>query len=438
MSAGRLGAGDWWRSPLALAAGISALAAFVWLVPLQLGWYGAGTLGDVPLYRDAAAQMASGALPYRDFALEYPPGAAAIFLAAWPWPGPYSAAFSGLMLAALIVTALAVVGTARALGYGRRRVAAAGAAVAVSPLLLGSFVETRFDLALAAALAVMLYGATTRRFGLAWGALAVGVLIKLVPLALVPALFIYHRRVRGGRAASVGAGASLGAVALAFVPFAALSARGTFELAQYHLDRPLQIESGGAAVLHALNQLGLLGLDVTTSFGSQNLVGTAPEIVSAISSVLAVALVGAIVVIVAIRLRRASPPEDARLFVVAVASTLVALLVAGKVLSPQFLVWLLPVALLVPGAKGLRVGALVALAFLLTQAYFTALYWGLVDLDPGPVALLVLRDVTLVALLVAVWPRWRTESAPTSRAARAPATSFDGLSPTSLPSQTVP
>ena len=88
----------------------------------------------------------------------------------------------------------------------------------------------------------------------------------------------------------------------------------------------------------------------------------------------------------------------------------VALLVTGKVLSPQFLVWLLPVALLIPGAKGLRVGALVMLAFLLTQAYFTALYWDLVALEAGPVWLLVARDVVLVALLVTVWPRTREEA----------------------------
>lgn len=410
MSVPALPAPAWLRRPSAVALGVVGLAAFVWLVPLQLGWYGGGSLGDVPLYQDVAARMASGDVPYRDFALEYPPGAAAVFLAAWPWPGSYSLAFSGLMLACLVITALLVMGSARALGLDGRRVAVAGMSVVFAPLLLGSFLETRFDLALAAALAAVFYGATTKRFGLMWGALAVAVLIKLVPLALIPALFFYHRHARGARAASLGAGLGLAAVALVFAPFVALSARGTFALAEYHLDRPLQIESTGAAVLHGLNQVGVVTLDVTTSFGSQNLVGSAPDVVSAISSVLAIVLVGVIVAILAVRLPGTSAPEDARLLILACAGTLVALLVTGKVLSPQFLVWLLPVALLIPGAKGLRVGALVMLAFLLTQAYFTALYWDLVALEAGPVWLLVVRDVVLVALLVAIWPR-TTEAA---------------------------
>jgi hypothetical protein len=391
-----------------VAGGLAGLAALVWLVPLQLGWYVRGNLGDVSLYREAAGRMASGELPYRDFALEYPPGAAGLFLAAWPWPGPYSVAFSGLMLAALIVTAVAVFATARALGFSDLRAALAGAAVAVAPLLLGSFVEARFDLALSAALSVALYGAVTRRFTIAWGALALGVLIKLVPLALIPVLLVYHAHVGGVRRAMVSAAASLGVVAAVFVPFLVAAPGGTLELLRYHLDRPLQIESAGAAALLALDQVGLLGLDVTTSFGSQNLVGAAPSVVAVLSSAVLVGLIATITVSLFVSLRGQSAPTDARLFVVAALATLIALLVAGKVLSPQFLVWLLPAAFLVPGPRGRWVAGLAGLAFVLTQAYFTALYWDLVDLSTGPVALLVLRDLTLVALLVVAWPRGMT------------------------------
>lgn len=391
-----------------VVGGLVGLAAFIWLVPLQLGWYVRGNLGDVGLYRDAARRMAVGELPYRDFALEYPPGAAGLFLAAWPWPGAYSVAFSGLMLAALIVTAVAVFATARALGFSDLRAALSGGAVAVAPPLLGSFVEARFDLALSAALAVALYGAVTRRFTIAWGALALGVLIKLVPLALIPVLLVYHAHVRGVRRAMTSAAVSLGVVAVVFVPFLVAAPGGTLDLARYHLERPLQIESAGSAALLALDQAGVLGLEVTTSFGSQNLVGAAPSAIAMLSSAVLVGLLCAIAVSLFVNLRGVRAPADARLFVVAALATLIALLVAGKVLSPQFLVWLLPAAFLVPGQRGRWVAGLAGLAFLLTQAYFTALYWDLVDLSSGPVALLVLRDLTLAALLVAAWPRSAT------------------------------
>jgi hypothetical protein len=84
---------------------------------------------------------------------------------------------------------------------------------------------------------------------------------------------------------------------------------------------------------------------------------------------------------------------------------MVAMLVGGKVLSPQFLVWLLPVGFLVAGRYGGLSFVLTALAMLLTLAYFPHRYWDLVDLDTFPIAILVLRDLCLVALLAACWPR---------------------------------
>ena len=59
MSVPALPAPAWLRRPSAVALGVVGLAAFVWLVPLQLGWYGGGSLGDVPLYQDVAARMAA-------------------------------------------------------------------------------------------------------------------------------------------------------------------------------------------------------------------------------------------------------------------------------------------------------------------------------------------------------------------------------------------
>ena len=104
-------------------------------------------------------------------------------------------------------------------------------------------------------------------------------------------------------------------------------------------------------------------------------------------------------------LHRARAPGDARLFVAASAATMVALLVGGKVLSPQFMVWLLPVGFLVVGRFGPLAAGLTVAAMLLTFAYFPHQYWDLVALDTWPIAILVLRDSVLIALLAACWPR---------------------------------
>jgi Glycosyltransferase family 87 len=397
------------------------LAVVVWAVPMQLlGFYDQGGITDVPTYRDAYERIADGQVPYADFSLEYPPLAAVLFWAAGALPGPYEVAFSVLMLACLCATALGVLALARALGFDQRRQVVASCAVAVSPLLLGSLVETRFDLALAALVAWTLWAAAAGRFRLAWGLLAAATLLKLVPLALVPALLIWQRHRAGARAALAGLAGCIAVVAVVIVPFAIASPSGTWDLVEYHLDRPLQIESTGSAYLLGLHALADIPITVENSFGSQGLDGTGPAVIAAISTAVLIALLAAIAWSLWVGLRRARPPGDARLFVAACAATMVALLVTGKVLSPQFLVWLLPVAFLVAGRYGPAAVALAAAALVLTLAYFPDRYWDLVALDSLPIALLVLRDTVLIALLAACWPRPGIAGRPLGRILRSP------------------
>ena len=73
----------------------------------------------------------------------------------------------------------------------------------------------------------------------------------------------------------------------------------------------------------------------------------------------------------------------------------------GKVLSPQFLIWLVPAVALVGGVRGVRAGGVFAAALVLTQLWFPSRYWDLArELDGGVAALVLGRDLVLVALLV--------------------------------------
>jgi hypothetical protein len=70
----------------------------------------------------------------------------------------------------------------------------------------------------------------------------------------------------------------------------------------------------------------------------------------------------------------------------------------GKVLSPQFLIWLVPVVALVRGLRGIAACALLAGAMIATQVYFPGRYWEYIfQLHLAWVVLL--RNVLLVALL---------------------------------------
>ncbi len=350
-------------------------------------------------------QIAAGGIPYRDFTLEYPPVAGALFWLAGIIPGAYTTAFSGLMLACLAATAVAGVAIARALSLSRPRQIAAGVAVAASPLLLGGLMATRYDLALAAAMAWMLWAAITRRFTLMWTLLAVATLIKIVPLALIPVLIIWQRRETDLRRSLAGCGLALAGVAAVLAPFVLMSPSGVWDMAAYHLDRPLQIESTGSAYMLGLHALADIPLTVRSSFGSQGLAGEGPAIIAGLCTAALMALVAVIAWSLWRGLHRARTPGDVRLFMAAACSTIVTLLVAGKVLSPQFMIWLLPAGLLIGGRYGRAAFALTLACLLATMAYFPRLYWDLVDLHSGPIALLALRDSLLIALLAAAWPR---------------------------------
>jgi hypothetical protein len=71
----------------------------------------------------------------------------------------------------------------------------------------------------------------------------------------------------------------------------------------------------------------------------------------------------------------------------------------GKVLSPQFLIWLIPVVPLVAGRRGLIATLLLAAALVVTQLWFPYRYWELV-LHFGALEswLVLIRDLVLVAL----------------------------------------
>jgi hypothetical protein len=361
---------------------------------------------DTPVYREYGEAMADGEVPYRDFELEYPPGALPMF---WlPTLGPaehYDSIFEALMwICAAALLVLAVQGVA-VLGGSPTRLLAVAVGIGLFPLALGTVVLTRYDLwpaaLTAAALAAVLGG--RGRLGLA--VLGIAVAAKIYPLVLLPPLLVYVSRRKGRREAGIGFGVFAAAVAVVVVPFAVVAPEGLAESVDRQLGRPLQIESLGASLLLAANQLGLYEPAVVSSHGSQNVVGQLPDVLATTQT----ALQGAALVLLWFLFAR-GPATPARL-VAACAASVVVVVALGKVLSPQFLIWLVPVVALAAGRTGLAVGALLGAALVTTHLWFPSRYWDLVDLQPvGWLALV--RNVLLVSLAVVLGVITARERAP--------------------------
>ncbi len=382
-----------------LATLVVAIVVFVSLSASLPGvWTATARISDVPVYERYGDAIERGQVPYRDFRLEYPPGA----LAAFAVPSlvasgrrSYARVFGLEMMLVGLVAIGACFVAFTALGLRRLRLAAALGVPASAPLLLGPLVLTRFDLYPAAvtALAVAAILAGRDRFGA--GALGAAVAIKLYPAVLVPLAVAFAWRRHGRRRALVDLGVCSLITAVVFLPFFAMSPGGVAWSIRRQLDRPLQIESIGAAMLLALHHAAGMPLAWASSHGSQNLTGTVATVAAAVTTALQIAALGYLWWRYAAR----STPGLAA-FGESCLGALVAFVALGKVLSPQFLVWLLPAAGLVSGRRFWPGIALVSGACALTRGWFPSRYWRLVFGFDGLASWLVFaRDLLLVGLL---------------------------------------
>jgi hypothetical protein len=391
------------RRRLALAGAVGAVAFVAAWGLLHTGFWSGFQIRDTALYQQFGNAIADGYVPYRDFGLEYPPGALPVF---WlPTIGHargdarfYEGEFEALMAVCGIGCVFAMTSILRSVGARRRRIVLALGLFALLPLALGTVILSRFDLwpalLVLTSLALLLRGRLRRGHAV----LGLAIATKLFPAVLLPLTVAYAWRTRGRREALLCLGVVVGVCAVVVVPFAALAPAGVWHSLTVQADRPLQIESLGSSILLALHQAAGLKLAWDTSHGSQNLRGSAPDALAALSTAIEV------IVLVVLSVAFARGPADRERLVRYSAAVLVAFVALGKVLSPQFMIWLLPVLPLVAGRRGAVAAAGLLVACILTQLWFPSRYWELVLPPPGFGALVswlvFARDVVLVVVLI--------------------------------------
>jgi hypothetical protein len=383
---------------VAVATTLVAAALFLvcWVL-LHHGFFRDNPIVDTPIYQRYGSAVDDGRVPYRDFALEYPPGALPVFVL--PALGDVDAEtfrvrFETLMafFGEVILGCLGI--TLVALGAGTRRLLGVLGFAALAPLALGPVVLSRFDLWPVALVAAALAALVTGRLRLGHLVLGAAVAAKLYPAVLAPLAVAYVWRREGRREAFVCAGVLAGVVALVFLPFVALAPDGVWDSVWNQASRPLQIESLGSGLLLAAHHAFGTGVTMEPSHGSQNLAGTGPDVLAVAQTILQAAALLAVWILFA----RGRAGRERLLL--ASASALVAFVALGKVLSPQFLLWLIPIVPLVSGRRGLIASLLLGAALVLTQLWFPYRYWDLaLGFAAFPSWLVLVRDLVLVALL---------------------------------------
>jgi hypothetical protein len=374
----------------------AALAIFIaaWAA-LHQDRFKRGEIVDTPVYQNYGDAMWRGEVPYRDFAVEYPPGALPFFvLPAYKEEGnvdSFRQAFEALIAACMAVLLFAMALSLAALRASPLRTFGALALAAVAPLLLGSVILSRFDLWPATLVALAMAALLSGRLRLGHAVLGAGFVAKIWPGVLIPLAVAYAWRKRGRTEGLVCLGIAAAVVVVVFLPFFVLSPHGVLHSLQTQTTRPLQIETLGAALIVASHHLFGTGVVMSSGHGSQNIGGTAANVVAGIQTAIQI---GALLAIWIVFARRERSGED---LVRYSAAAVVAFIALGKVLSPQFLIWLIP---LVPLVRRWSAAVFFAVALVLTQAWFPQHYWDYaLRFDETRSWLVLWRDVTLVALL---------------------------------------
>nr|WP_199566233.1 glycosyltransferase family 87 protein [Streptomyces corynorhini] len=337
------------------------------------------------IYRGWYEVLRTGTYPLSDVTWQYPPGAALAIVspAALPFLGYASAFFVLVCLCDALVLGLLL----RA-GRGEGRSVRGAWVWVVGVPLLGATSYARYDLMVTAvAVGALLAGAARPRL---LGALAgFGALLKVWPVLVLVGT------PRGAATRRSWTAAAVTGLAVTALCWAALP--GALEFLTYQRDRGTEVESLGALVFQVARHFGWDG-GVLFSYGSVEFAGPYVPLVSRAALALAVLALGWLLVwrLRARELTAAVVPDAAFAAVLLFTTT-------SRVISPQYLLWLVGLAAVCLTVRASRMAwpaGLVLAATAVTQLEFPLLFDQVVAGDPVGVALLFARNGLLVASAV--------------------------------------
>ena len=384
-----------------LAFQLIALLAVVFVtLPSVAQWHAL----DLSIYYQDLLQLLRGQLPYRDFALEYPP------LALLPFALPRLATF-GLRIdfigyVWLFLIQNAIFSTLIALVIAQiRGLRAAGPALALYALLVAvsaPLLPWRYDLFPALLTVLALLCLLRQRPGWAGIWLGLGVAAKLYPAVLLLVFGAYYLAGKNRPALLRLALGSAGALAATLLPFVLIAPGPLLSFLRYHELRGLQLESLPAGVIVLAHVLGMTPARLEFNYGALHVASPLAGAVLRWLPVVFVVLFGAVLASCLARFREeqaAGGRVTSESLVAYSVAALLAFIVTNKVFSPQYVIWLLPFA---PLLRLRQAGALLAICAL-TIVLFPFNYDHLLNMELLPVLLLNLRNLLAVALLFGCW-----------------------------------
>jgi hypothetical protein len=359
---------------------------------------------DPIAYRDSGQSILAGLMPYRDFTFEYPP------LALLPLVLPQLlAAGDGSMETYrwlfLLQNTLISCGIAVALAWLALRQWAPGspsrvlAAYALLVVAVAPLVAWRYDILVGLFVVLAVLATVKDRPTLAGLALGLGALAKVYPAFLLPVFLVRHLARREGLAAVRMLTGFLLPVAVVMVPLIVMGGRAALYFVDWQQARGVEIESvvSGVVLLAHL----VFGADAVANhaFNSWQISSPLADVLASPLPILMVVSLALVFTAAFVGFRAEHGAEPARqgdLLSACLLAVLLVVILTNKVLSPQYMVWLIPLAALRP----MREAVLLALIGGLTLVIFLLNWPQLLALDAGMIVLLNVRNLLLLILLV--------------------------------------
>jgi len=319
-------------------------------------YHNSSLTGDVAEFFNYSSNIVHGSLPYRDFAVEYPPLALVCFTIPRLVTSTFSDyhwAFSVEILIFDLLALFLLSKLSRVLGINQitTLVIYTLLLIGIGPLLI-----YRFDLIPAVMVLACLYAFSQGKYGLAWAILAMGVMTKIYPIVIAPIFLIYELSQHRYKEALREIGLFVLTAQIIILPGFFINPTGFVNSFLVQMHRGLQLESTYSSFILLFQNLGLTKVYIESAgplIASMDIISPAASFLSEIAWLV---MAAALILIYWLFYRRCSnkmvylsPKKQPDMVDIIYYSFLAVLIfiISSNVFSPQYLIWFIPLAPLV-------------------------------------------------------------------------------------------
>jgi len=350
---------------------------------------------DVKIYFDYATKILGGEIPYKDFFVVYPPFSLLVFVL----PAFFTKNLSFynflfelemVMVFAILIYVIYLLSQKLKIDYKLSILY-----ILFSAIFLNYYIIKRYDIFVALLTILSIYLLFERKYWLSSFVFVCGILAKLYPIILSPLYFIYILKKDGLKKSINFSVSSFLFLLIMLLPFFIIAppTKAQFYSFQYHFTRPLHCESLYGSILLFLEKtnIQIFKTNLKNDIYGWTIYTPLSPVLLLLSALLILTILG----FLTLNFWKKKNISE-KVFLNFTFVFLLVFIVFNRVLSPQYLLWLLPLFAFVLNFKELNIMFLITiLTFMVYPVFY---YEHLIQKETWMVLVLLLRNLLLVFL----------------------------------------